>query len=94
MAKQVRERSYKSDEDAGIVGHEMYEIPELSSLGRVFRSTDAIELTESETEYVVACTKHVMERHVVLEFCITNTLPDQLLVDARNVPGRLQICLL
>ena len=31
---------------------ELYKVPELAALGRVFRSTSPIELTESETEYV------------------------------------------
>ena len=60
----------------------MYKVPELAALGRVFRSTAPIELTESETEYVVSYVKHVMSDHVVLEFIITNTIADQLLVDA------------
>jgi len=60
---------------------EMYKIPELAALGHVFKSTPPIELTESETEYVVSYTKHVMDNHIVLEFAITNTIADQLLVD-------------
>ena len=50
-------------------------------MGCVFRSTGPIELTESETEYVVSYVKHVIDDHVVLEFIITNTIADQLLVD-------------
>lgn len=61
---------------------ELYKIPELAALGRVFRSTRPVELTESETEYVVLCTKHVMQDSIILQFSITNTIPDQLLVDA------------
>jgi coatomer protein complex subunit gamma len=60
---------------------EMYKIPELAALGRVFRSTPPVELTESETEYVVSYIKHVMDDHIVLEFTITNTIADQLLTD-------------
>jgi len=29
----------------------------------------------------VSCVKHVMDEHIVLEFAITNTIADQLLVD-------------
>jgi coatomer protein complex subunit gamma len=61
---------------------ELYKIPELATLGRVHSSTSPIQLTESETEYVVSCIKHIMSEHVVLEFAITNTISDQLLVDA------------
>jgi len=59
-------------------------MPEFATLGKVFRSTSPIELTESETEYVVSVVKHIMDNdHVILEFLITNTIADQLLVDAR-----------
>lgn len=55
----------------------LYAIPELASLGRVFRSSAPTPLTESETEYVVSCTKHVYEEHVVLQFNVENTIDDQ-----------------
>ena len=64
---------------------EMYKIPELAALGRVFRSTPPVELTESETEYVVSYIKHIMDDHIVLEFAVTNTIADQLLTDACRV---------
>lgn len=60
-------------------------VPELADLGRVLHSSSALELTESETEYVVLCTKHILEECVVLEFTITNTVADQLLVEACTV---------
>lgn len=52
-------------------------VPELAALGRVFRSTAPAELTESETEYVVSCVKHVLEDHVILQFTVRNTIEDQ-----------------
>jgi coatomer protein complex subunit gamma len=61
---------------------ELYKVPELAGLGPVFLSTASNELTEVETEYVVSYVKHVMDDYVVLEFAITNTIVDQLLVDA------------
>lgn len=57
----------------------LYKVPELASLGRVFRSTAPVELTESETEYVVRCVKHVLDRHVILDFTISNTIEEQML---------------
>ncbi|CAM9245016.1 unnamed protein product, partial [Sphacelaria rigidula] len=57
----------------------IYKVPELASLGRVFRSAAPVELTESETEYVVRCVKHMMDRHVVLDFSISNTIEEQML---------------
>ena len=55
----------------------VYEIPELASFGRVFRSSPPIPLTESETEYVVQCIKHIMDEHVILQFRVQNTIEDQ-----------------
>eukprot|EP00095_Tigriopus_kingsejongensis_P010714 maker-scaffold179_size282488-snap-gene-1.26 protein:Tk10714 transcript:maker-scaffold179_size282488-snap-gene-1.26-mRNA-1 annotation:"coatomer subunit gamma-2" len=54
-------------------------IPQLARCGPLFRSSQPAELTESETEYVVQCIKHVFPEHVVLQFDCTNTLNDQLL---------------
>eukprot|EP00752_Nemacystus_decipiens_P002202 g2095.t1 len=57
----------------------IYKVPELASLGRVFRSAAPVELTESETEYVVRCVKHIMDGYVVLDFTISNTIEEQML---------------
>lgn len=55
----------------------VYAIPELNHLGRAFRSSRPVQLTESETEYVVQCTKHIFQSHVVLQFSVTNTIDNQ-----------------
>jgi len=55
----------------------LYEIPEFAALGRAFRTSAPVPLTESETEYVVSCRKHVFETHVVLQFSVENTIDDQ-----------------
>lgn len=55
----------------------VYAIPELAHLGRAFRSSAPVPLTESETEYVVQCIKHIFANHVVLQFTVQNTLEDQ-----------------
>jgi len=54
-------------------------VPAFAKLGPLFKSSQPIELTESETEYVVVVVKHTFARHVVLQFDATNTLNDQLL---------------
>ena len=64
----------KEKVDPGAV---VYAIPELASLGRVFRSTKPVPLTESETEYVVECVKHIFEDNIVLQFIVQNTIDDQ-----------------
>ncbi|XP_031562648.1 coatomer subunit gamma-2-like [Actinia tenebrosa] len=59
-------------------------IPEFAKLGPLFRSSPKpAELTESETEYVVNCIKHVYTDHVVFQFDCTNTLNDQVLENVR-----------
>lgn len=55
----------------------VYAIPELNHLGRAFRSSRPVQLTESETEYVVQCTKHIFQNHVVLQFSVHNTIENQ-----------------
>lgn len=59
----------------------LYKIPEFSNIGRCFRSTSAIPLTENEMEYVVTYVKHIFEQHIVLQFNVTNTIEDQKLID-------------
>ncbi|XP_022195844.1 coatomer subunit gamma [Nilaparvata lugens] len=55
-------------------------VPEIAKLpGPLFRSSDPVQLTESETEYVVRCIKHSFPHHLVLQFECLNTLNDQLL---------------
>jgi coatomer protein complex subunit gamma len=55
----------------------VYAIPEFSFLGQAFRSSIPVALTESETEYVVTCIKHMFPNHVVLQFNVQNTVEDQ-----------------
>lgn len=52
----------------------LHGIPEFSDLGRCFKSSETVACTESETEYVVECVKHVFEGHVVFQFICTNTI--------------------
>ncbi|NXE69798.1 COPG2 protein, partial [Calcarius ornatus] len=54
-------------------------IPEFKGLGPLFKSSEAVQLTEAETEYFVRCIKHVFPAHIVFQFDCTNTLNDQLL---------------
>jgi len=66
----------------------VYKIPELAVLGRAFRSSQEVALTENEMEYVVTCVKHIFDSHVVLQFSILNTIDDQRL---RNVVVKIDI---
>lgn len=43
-------------------------IPEFANLGNLFKSSSLpVELTESETEYVVQCVKHTFGRYMVFQ---------------------------
>ncbi|KAJ3128254.1 coatomer subunit gamma [Nowakowskiella sp. JEL0407] len=58
---------------------EMEKIPQLAVLGPLFKSSKGAELTESETEYVVTCVKHIFPQHLVFQFTCKNTLQEQIL---------------
>ena len=48
-------------------------IPQFADLGLLFRSSPKpVELTESETEYVVNCVKHVFNDHIVFQVSMAN----------------------
>ena len=64
----------------------LYAVPELADLGPLVRAGRPTPLTESETEYVVSAAKHVFGSHLVLQYNVTNTLNDQLLVDVSVAP--------
>jgi len=76
MTSALKKSSHEDDAFA-----QLYKVPELAAFGKVHHSTEAVELTESETEYVVSCVKHVMIEHIVLEFVIKNTIAEQLLIN-------------
>lgn len=52
-------------------------IPEFAAFGHVFLSSKPFPLTETETEYVVYCIKHIYDNHVILQFITQNTIEDQ-----------------
>nr|CAD7411236.1 unnamed protein product [Timema cristinae] len=66
-------------------GEKLRAVAEFAPLGPLFRSSEPVELTESETEYVVRCVKHSFTEHLVLQFDCLNTLNDQLLENVRVV---------
>ncbi|RYN31473.1 putative coatomer subunit gamma [Alternaria arborescens] len=64
---------------------ELQKIPELAAHGGVLKSSDVVELTESETEYVVTAIKHIFKDHIVIQYDIKNTLEDTVLTDVEMV---------
>ncbi|XP_059799944.1 coatomer subunit gamma-2 isoform X1 [Hypanus sabinus] len=74
----VPEKVASSRQD--IFQEQLSAVPEFKELGALFKSSsNPIPLTESETEYVVRCTKHTFVNHIVFQFDCTNTLNDQIL---------------
>ena len=50
------------------ISEQLAAIPEFANLGPLFKSSSKpLELTESETEYVVHCVKHVFAHHIVFQ---------------------------
>jgi coatomer subunit gamma len=68
-------------------------VPDFADMGRPFKTCEAIELTEAETEYTAKVIVHLYAKHIILEFVCVNTLEDQLLenvlieVDASGIEG-------
>lgn len=56
---------------------QLAQIPQFASFGRLYKTSPSVELTESETEYVVSCVKHIFSDHIVFQFNVTNTLSEQ-----------------
>ncbi|KAI9363389.1 adaptin N terminal region-domain-containing protein [Zopfochytrium polystomum] len=57
----------------------MERIPQLAVLGNLLKSSKPVDLTESETEYVVSAVKHIFPQHLVFQFNCRNTLNEFLL---------------
>jgi coatomer protein complex subunit gamma len=64
---------------------ELLRIPEFKTYGSVLKSSPVVELTESETEYVVTVVKHIFKEHIVLQYEVKNTLPDTVLEEVSVV---------
>ncbi|KAI8880513.1 Coatomer, gamma subunit [Backusella circina FSU 941] len=75
-----------SFDQQAIYAEQLSSVADFSTYGALFKSSPKpIELTESETEYVVHCIKHTFARHIVFQFNCTNTLNDQLLEQVHMV---------
>lgn len=53
--------------------------PDIKEYGNLLKSSAPVELTESETEYVVTAVKHIFKENIVVQYDIKNTLPDTVL---------------
>ena len=59
--------------------HVILQVPQLTGFGDCFKSSQPIQLTEEETEYMVVVVKHVFDEHIVFQFNCTNTVKEQIL---------------
>ena len=57
----------------------LLQIPEFKAHGALLHSSPPVDLTESETEYVVSVIKHIYKEHLVLQYDIKNTMTDTIL---------------
>ena len=64
---------------------QLMSIPEFKEFGAVLKSSDPLELTESETEYVVTAIKHIFKHNIVLQYDIKNTIETTVLEDVSVV---------
>ena len=58
---------------------QLLQYPDIKAYGTLLKSSAPVELSESETEYVVTAVKHIFKEHIVLQYDIKNTLPDTVL---------------
>jgi len=56
---------------------QLAQITQFATFGKLFKSSQPVELSESETEYVVSCVKHLFNDRIVFQFNVTNTLAEQ-----------------
>jgi len=52
-------------------------VQQLAHVGKLFKSSALLQLTENETEYRVTCLKHVFENHIVFQMNCENTVREQ-----------------
>lgn len=67
-----------------MAAEKLSQVPQLTTIiqgSPLFKSSEIVELTESETEYNVKCIKHTFAEYLILQFDCLNTLSDQLLED-------------
>ena len=80
-AKAQADEAATSAAIASKYSQELQQIPEIAAFGTLLKSSAPVDLTESETEYVVRAVKHIFKSHLVVQFDIKNTLPDNILAD-------------
>jgi len=57
-----------------VYARELATLPQFESYGDLLHSSQAVELTETDTEFVVRAVKHVFKHHLVVQYDVCNTL--------------------
>ena len=84
-ANGTAESAVSASAQAQKYAQQLQSIPELKQYGTVQKSSQVVDLTESETEYVVSVVKHIFKNHVVLQYDVKNTLADTVLEEVSMV---------
>lgn len=63
--------------DSEELGKEVDAMPQFKQLGKRFKTTAPVALTDEGLEYVVTCIKHIYKQHIVLQFTCMNTFKEQ-----------------
>jgi len=77
--KEDDKKDEKTKSKSDPVSDLLQSIPDIANLGALWKSCAPVELTESETEYVVTCTKHIYAKNIVFQFNVTNNMEGHLL---------------
>jgi coatomer subunit gamma len=58
-----------------VYSQQLEQIPDIAAFGALFKSSvKPVELTESETEYVVSCVKHIFNEHIVFQVSVQKNI--------------------
>lgn len=75
----VSEQQIKRDNALKEYANTLATFPEFQTYGPLLKSSGPIELTESETEYVVTAVKHFFKDNLVIQYDVTNTFNEYVL---------------
>ncbi|CDW55059.1 coatomer subunit gamma [Trichuris trichiura] len=62
-----------------VYAEQLNEMEEFASLGKIFKSSSPVLLTDADMEIRVSCLQHMFSNYVVFQFDCQNTLSDQIL---------------
>jgi Coatomer gamma subunit appendage platform subdomain len=62
-----RSAAKKTEAASAIYAKMLAEVPEFATYGPLFKTTSPVPLTETETEYLVTCVKHIFASHIVFQ---------------------------